>query len=218
MRRRNTRKSGARRRETSEKRRKQQWRLALPAKPNWVLALLLDIDSSGSLLLLPNVFGYSRLIPFYPRDARLKLKHNSLYIVLADLACTMFPGFIAAFARSDSLPGLLALPPVANAKFPPCQSHVSLADYIRLAATNFELGSRMILGVLIMERQELNAITTSQDNSEQSWQQAALIECWPGGPVVTRREDCGQRDGWRNSSGDADSALPDLELLDTRQS
>jgi hypothetical protein len=69
-----------------------------------------------------------------------------------------------------------------------------------------------------MERQELNTITTSPDNSEQSWQQAALIECWPGGPMVTRREDCGQRDTWRNSSGDGTPVLPDLELQDTRQS
>jgi len=64
-----------------------------------------------------------------------------------------------------------------------------------------------------MEGQSFKA-TPAQDNQSEL-NTAALVECWPGGPIVAGPKECPDRDIWRNSSDTADSALPQLSILDT---
>lgn len=63
-----------------------------------------------------------------------------------------------------------------------------------------------------MDIRDFGAKSDSVQNAGQSdFIQAALHECWPGGPIVSRPEACRdvERDTWRNT----DSLLPDLKIV-----
>ena len=67
-----------------------------------------------------------------------------------------------------------------------------------------------------MENQDNNQVESNESKTmnaadTNSFLQAALFECWPGGPIVSSRADCRglERDSWRNS------ALPELQITDS---
>ncbi|MBI5175128.1 MAG: hypothetical protein SFV17_24240 [Candidatus Obscuribacter sp.] len=55
-----------------------------------------------------------------------------------------------------------------------------------------------------------NRVEDNHNQSNENFRQAALAECWPGGPIVSNPKDCldQERDGWRRSQ----EHLPELQI------